>query len=183
MEEKSFLKELKSLYIYQRIFNFIGIENLEIKLFIHSKYFQKKLKLTLYDYQKAYLNKIVKNITDYLSSDDSLFDKDYLNIKFKNDIMNYNITKSIFQNYLDDIFKNLNEKENFKIDIFSPFFEFLCQKEYFEKLFTIRVNLIKYENLVKEYKIIFNKLNEYKYEYSSIDFIIDDNYQFDKYME
>ena len=175
MEEKSFLKELKSLYIYQRIFNFIGIENLEIKLFIHSKYFQKKLKLTLYDYQKAYLNKIVKNITDYLSSDDSLFDKDYLNIKFKNDIMNYNITKSIFQNYLDDIFKNLNEKENFKIDIFSPFFEFLCQKEYFEKLFTIRVNLIKYENLVKEYKIIFNKLNEYKYEYSSIDFIIDDN--------
>ena len=178
MEIKEILGGLKSSYIFDIIFSYIKNKNYKYKLFIHSKTFQNKNKINLFDYQRKYINKIGIKIYTYFSSKYySKFEKENLKNKFREDSLTFNVTKEVFQNYLDDFFKNYHKKNCFLIDIYSPFFEFLSTKEYFKELFSIQANLDS--NLENDYIMAFDKLNKLKSEYSSLDFFINHNINFE----
>ena len=182
MEEKNILKGLKSSYIFHNIFDFIKDKNYKYKLFIYSKTLQNKLKINLFEYQKKYIDKLGIKNHKYLSFNYFIDDikKDDLENKFKENFLNFKINKETFQNYLDDFFKNYH-KNNILIDIFSPFFEFLSTKEYFEKFFIITINLIEKYQLDNDYINAFNKLNQSKSKYSSLEFIINKNIEIEKW--
>ena len=56
MENLSILARINSNYILKDIFTFIRSKNFKLKLFVYSKYFQKKLDLKLINYQEHYLD-------------------------------------------------------------------------------------------------------------------------------
>ena len=60
------LGKINSKDIIKDILNYIKDENFKYKLFIHSKYFQKKLDINLIELKKKYLSKIKFYIDDYL---------------------------------------------------------------------------------------------------------------------
>ena len=68
MENKSLLETIKSKYIFEQIFGFIKDKNFKLKLFIHSKIFQKKLELEFTDYTNAYLSKFKIELKNYFNS-------------------------------------------------------------------------------------------------------------------
>jgi hypothetical protein len=136
MEIKEILRGLKSSYIFDIIFSYIKNKNYKYKLFIYSKTFQNKNKIDLFDYQKKYIKeKGLKKHKYFSNKYFSIFEKDYLKNKFREDSLTFNVTKEVYENYLDDFFKNYHKKNCFLIDIYSPFFEFLSTKEYFKELF------------------------------------------------
>ena len=181
MEKKSILKELKSFYIIEIIFSYIKDKDYKYIIAIYSKAIQNKLNISLFDYQKKYINKKGIIINSYLSNKDyNKFEKDYLIKKLNEDLLKFNINKDSLENYLDYFFKNYRGNNYFIIDIFSPFFEFLLTKKYFKTLFTIQVNLIE-ENLENDYISVFKKLNQSEFIYSSLDFIVNKNISKDKW--
>ena len=180
MENKNILEGLKSYYIFDIIFSYIKNKYYKYNLVIYSKVFQNKIKINLFDYQKNYMNKLGIKIHKYFSNKYyGKFEKDILSKKFREDSLTFNISKDIFEKYLDDFFKNYHKKNKFLIVIYSPFFEFLSMKEYFKELFSIQINLDS--NLGNDYLLVFDKLNKLKSEYSSLDFIINDNIEIDKW--
>ena len=77
--------------------------------------------------------------------------------------------------------KIIIKKNIFVIEIYYPFFEILSTKKYFKDLFSIQVIL---DSLIEnDYAISFDKLNKLKSEYSSLDFIITDNMEIEKWKE
>ena len=96
------LENIKANYVLKTIFDYLENENLNLKLFIHSKLFQKKLGLNLYDYWDNYFSeKLEDTITlkDYFFFQDEdgdlyypeNFDKDLLNKKLKDDSISNDI--------------------------------------------------------------------------------------------
>ena len=62
--ETNLLKNIKSNYILRRIFDNIKDKKLLLKLFDHSKLFQKKLDIKLFDYKKVFFKNF--SFEDYL---------------------------------------------------------------------------------------------------------------------
>ena len=140
MEIKEILGGLKSSYIFDIIFSYIKNKNYKYKLFIHSKTFQNKNKINLFDYQRKYINKIGIKIYTYFSSKYySKFEKENLKNKFREDSLTFNVTKEVFQNYLDDFFKNYHKKYCFLIDIYSPFLNFYLIKNILKNYFQFKL--------------------------------------------
>ena len=182
MENKSLFETINSKYIRQRIFDFIKDENFKFKLFIHSKLYQKQFELEMIDFKERYITQTKINIDSYLlcynlfNTDPKHFDKTILNTKLQEDLVKNNLNIDIIHEYLINdlkkLSKKLTEKENEKelnkfiyfkkeINIFSPFFDFLINSEYFD-LFTIpiSVKLIEKFNLKNDYISAFEKLNK-----------------------
>ena len=61
------LEQINSDYLLINLFEYIEDENYKMKLFVHSKLFQKRLKINLYDYKLEFFDSKSKNfyIMDY----------------------------------------------------------------------------------------------------------------------
>ena len=182
MEEKQILKNIKSKYVLQLIFIYIGDNNLKYKLFSYSQYFQKLLNLQFSDYKMKYLNELGINLNNYLCSN---FPNDNLQELYEllvEDLSKLNIDREIFEFYIINYFQekinqyqklNNNEIELIpydSIDIYCPFFNNLIKTNLFSKILNIniRTDLIKQYNLMNNYISIFNKLNKSNSKYSSL---------------
>ena len=148
MEESGLLGKIKNNYIFQDIFDYIKDDIIKLKLFKYSKLFKKKLNLDLFLYQKKYYELLGLNLFKYLSVYDEeeeeypeKFDKDYLNKKFKKDLLHIGLNIKDFEKYIIKYFITYdynikNKKHNIKyIDIFS-----LLYLTYYQRL----IYLIKY---------------------------------------
>ena len=186
--ETNQLKNIKSNYILRRIFDNIKDKKILLKLFDHSKLFQKKLDIKLFDYKKVFFKNF--SFEDYLCFnklyDDNIeFDKEELKNNLKNDLskIKYDYKNIVNeQDYLIYHFKKyynkLKEEEldcdkehKILIDIYSPFFETLSKTEIFFDLFNIIIlpkNIIKKYNLLNDYINYFEKIKKFESKYTSI---------------
>ena len=185
METKKLLNKISSKYILKKLFDFIKDDNIQFNICRYSKYFQNKLGFELHDYQEKYfkligINESTINLYDFLSNPKYVGVD--LNKKLNEFLIQKNINKVIieryflyyFNQYAKNNWQNIDNKEMYKsdlkIDIYSPFFEFLSQKENLSQIFSIiiRLNLIKENCPLKiEYINTFDKLNQIYSNYSS----------------
>ena len=140
-ENNIILDNIKSKYIIQNIFNYIKNSNFKFKLVNYSKYYQKKFDLTLADYQEKYFRKYTENlkidILDYLTKTPS-FNNKRLKEKLNELLLKYNFENNIhFQRYVLFCLQNYLNKNEFPlfIDIYSPFFDFVSNSDFFENVF------------------------------------------------
>ena len=133
---------IKSKYIYDIIFSYINDKNFKYKFFKYSKENQSKLSINLTDYKNIYYNSLDFNLDDYLlykyNNSETNFDIKYLTKKLNEDLTKFNIDIKDFESALDYHIKSNLTKEHY-IDIFSPLFDFLSKKNYFEKIFSINI--------------------------------------------
>ena len=185
MENLSILARINSNYILKDIFTFIRSKNFKLKLFVYSKYFQKKLDLKLINYQEHYLDQFGMKFMDYLFFNlngfvGKDFNKNSLKQKLDDDISKNNLSMNKIESIIIDYFKDMEENtkidlvnlSEIPIDIYSPFFNCISKTKYFETIFTILifVDIIEKYNLKKDYIDFFNKLNESDCNYSSLKF-------------
>ena len=183
MDTKRLFGKISSKYIIEEILSYIKDKNLKYNLFKYSKKFQRKLDLSLVDYQELYLNNLGMKLNNYLYSekneDPKTFSKYILTKNLQHDIIKYKINKNIFEKVILHYFnkKAKTIKNNFKdfeseqkIEIYSPFFDLLSKTDIFSKCFvvTISINVIKKHNLKNDYISVFEKLNKSEINYSSI---------------
>ena len=170
---ESLFTKIKSKYIINKICYYIKDENILRKLLFYSKSLQGKINITLFDYQKNYVNKRMK-WEDYIYYDYSSykdFNKDNLKNKLKKDLENINpIDNNTIQKIVIDYFRNKKYKNKYseRIDIYSPFFDLLSKTEFFNN-FTIYISMVMIEEckLEKEYISKFHELNNANINYSS----------------
>ena len=120
MENQYLIKKIQSSYIIKNIFNYIKDKNFILKIFIHSKLFQKKLELTII-YKEKYIDKIGFDIKKLLHIEQEKYEKDYLIKKYNNFLFENKLNKKEFENILSDIIKyiivkNINKENNIKKD-------------------------------------------------------------------
>ena len=188
MKPKKLIERISSELILQKILNYIEDENTKLKLFFKIKFKGKNIfKLT--DYKEKYIKKLGIDINEYLSCyiSTDVFNKNFLENKFKNDLIKYkldeNVIKEVVVNYFEkyskslkediDRDKNIFEKSEIPIDIYSPFFDILSKEKYFEEIFNIQIpiTIIKNEKLINDYISIFRKFNNSNIKYSSLKII------------
>ena len=179
MNSNRLLQKISSKYIFQIIFHYIEDNIIPMKIIFYSKYFQKKLDLSIFDYQKIYFKNIGFNIKKYLSnfSTDSEIkynDKELLIKKFNEDLLKYKINVNDINKYVMNYFQNIYVKDNIDyykyIDVYSPFFDIISKSKIFEKHFIIPISieLIKNYELKNDYIRAFKRLNELKIKYSAL---------------
>ena len=176
METNIKLEKIKSKYVIEEIFKYIENNNFIYKFFSHSKLFQSRLSLELYDYQERYIkHKIGEfNISSYLYDP---YDSGNLERKLYILTEGKNIEKDIldkyalnhYQKYWENL-KNTNGQNNKLIDYYSkeipicidsPFFDILSKEEIFEKIFSIIVPVYLIgEYYLPDYIKAFKKLEE-----------------------
>ena len=175
MEEQSIILKIKSLYTLRNIESYIKDEYLLYKMIFKSKSVQSKLNITLDNYKALYLKKQYNfNLNQFFYAE-----KNDLNENLNTFLKRYNITKNILELYIIYYYKdkmneiktvNKNRFDNYlqKIDINSPFFDFLITKDFFSELFLIVINItnLKQNGLNKDYTSRFNKLNNMNTKYS-----------------
>ena len=202
MEYFSELSNIKSKHILDNIFGFIKVVNLKLNLLKYSKYFQKILNITFFNYQNVYFKKANFYLPDFLSfkyEENEEFDKDLLQKKLENFLIKHpQLTISDINKYVEEFIpkyanklkkeKVNNEQEtnyekpyNNFIDIYSPFFELISKSEHFGNIFTINIptNLIIKNNLENSYINIFDNLEKNNYNYYSIKIILNDTKDLD----
>ena len=178
------MEKIKSKYCALQAFNFIGDINFKYKLFLNSKYYQKKFDLKLFDYKEIYINLLRINFDNYLSFNNiatNNFDKEILRKNFEQYNLDINEIKENIINYFKKYLKSNIEKSNdfqfitYKhylkpISIYSPFFEILSKTSFFDEIFTIQIpiKVIEKYNLEKDYISAFEILNKANTNYSSI---------------
>ena len=172
MENQGIMNKIKSIYIIHNIFNYIIDSNLQLKLFIYSKYFQNKLNIK-FIYKEKYLKKIGFNLEDYLFSDKEEYIKDFLRKKYENFIIDNKLNKVKFEDILYEVLENkkikdideeevnkINKDSEKLIDINSPLFEIISKTKILEKYFSIYISQDIESNESKKYYIYINKLNK-----------------------
>ena len=172
MENKELLTKLKSKYLILTIFEYIKDDNIMLKLFVKSKYFQKKIDVDLFDYQQIFFNKNKFDFRDYFSTFDLYYDdpekynKDELKNKIKDKAIILQIDIKSIEKYVVKFYKkygkNLNYENKINIDIFSPFFLELSKNEFFKNIFIIPISMriIEKFNLQNEYIKAFEGINK-----------------------
>ena len=190
--EDEILKRISSKYILRYIAEYVKDENFMLKLFVYSKYFQKKLGLELSDYINKHIERFEKlglkaenflKFQNYFTKD---YDKNILSTKLNNELNKFGIGIKKYQNYSNNyftIYENNYKKNNLKfnlieynensekiININSPLFDPISKTNSFNLFFTIEIPLstIKEFNLKNDYKSIFQKMNELNINYSSL---------------
>ena len=178
------MENINSIYVLNEIFSYIMNTNFKYKLFAHSKLFQQKLGMQLYEYQERFMNKFNMEMSTYLNFQaisNKDFDKNILKKKLENDIsinkLDIKIVESCIINYLNNVAYKIKKNntiidKELALDIYSPFFEIISKTELFELKFTIPINadLIKKNNLKGDYISAFENLNASNIKYSSIYF-------------
>jgi hypothetical protein len=181
------LNKIKSDFVLNIISNYIK-DDIKYKLFMHSKKFQKKLGLSLNDYQEKSITRTGINLFNYFSG---FHDQKYGPHSYYTSIMKHSGNKyelfflkdslkkdfllhlkmlkiKYIKSYLVYFFKKYKENKkddsNLYLDIFCPFFDLLSNQEYFAELFTILIDtlFIEKNKLENEYISTFNKLNKSK---------------------
>ena len=190
MNNKSILEKINSKYIIQTIVGYIERKDFLFELIFYSKSLQKKLEISLFDYQEKYLN---KNLSweNYLftNENNNQYDKNLLKQNLKDDLNFFKIDdksiQKIVYNYYkrhanellsQNTVKDLNVCEfTDSIDFYSPFFDSLSKTEVFELVFNIAIEmkLIKKFNLQKDIAVNFDKLNNANINYTSISFFFE----------
>ena len=197
MENQGIIYKIKSYYIIKNIFNCIKDRNLQLKLFIHSNYFQTKLNIKLV-YKQKYLNKIGFNLDSYLYIEQEQYKRDILNKKYNNFLLENKINKKKFEDILFEILENnkindtdegnantIRKNDEILINIDSPLSEIISKTKIFESNFTIYIsqkNIDEYK-LKDDYLIFFNKLNQSNIKYSSIYYIFNNKCKINKLKE
>lgn len=203
MEDKSILKKIKSKELFNELFEFIKDPNFKLKLFVHSKSFQKKLDLDLVDYEKTYIDQFGIDLNNYLFCENNIFpskfEKDILKNNLENDIKEKKLDINMLKKIIVDVYSKKYEKQyqgskkdnsnsndcnglietEVPIEIFSPFIDILSETEAFEKMFTISLSMYIIEkfDLKDEYISMFEKLNNSKKsKYSSLNIYYEDSY-------
>ena len=179
MKKNKIIEQLKPLSLLNFIFNYVKDDNLKLKLFTYSKFFQKKFSIQLIDYQERYINQLGINFNNYLAVKYK-YKENELKMKLEDNLLKNNIDINI--NDIQKIaIKNFEKKmklyqdkinnNEFFIDIYSPFFDSLSKNEIFDN-FTIKINVEDIEefNLKNDYITIFDKMNKSNSNYSSIYF-------------
>ena len=202
MEYFSELSKIKSKHILDNIFGFIKVVNLKLNLLKYSKYFQKILNITFFNYQNVYFKKANFYLPDFLSfkyEENEEFDKDLLQKKLENFLIKHpQLTISDINKYVEEFIPkyanklkkekvNNDQETNYEksynnfIDIYSPFFELISKSEHFGNIFTINIptNLIIKNNLENSYINIFDNLEKDNYNYYSIKIILNDTKDLD----
>ena len=148
MKKQELIKRIKPTYIINYIFKYIKDNNLKLKLFIYSKYFQNKLNIKLIDYKEKYIDSIGFDINKYLHRKD---ESDNLIDKYNNFLLKNNFNKKEFENIFSEvIIKRINEnKGNLKklIDMESPFFDIISKTKIFENNYIIYIS----QNIIDKY--------------------------------
>ena len=193
------LIKIKSKYIIEKIFDYIINRDFKYKLFLYSKYIKYKLDITVYDYQKIYLDGLRIDFEKYLNFINNKYPDDfnpsYLTIQLKKNLSNYNLdindvllyVINYFSKYANNFYENdIDKKFNYKyngksIIIFSPFFDCLSKNDIFEKIFNIHISTkeIKKFALKNEYTTIFKNMNKNRSKYSTISFVFNDSKDID----
>ena len=146
------MENINSIYVLNEIFSYIMNTNFKYKLFAHSKLFQQKLGMQLYEYQERFMNKFNMEMSTYLNFQaisNKDFDKNILKKKLENDIsinkLDIKIVESCIINYLNNVAYKIKKNntiidKELALDIYSPFFEIISKTELFELKFTIPIN-------------------------------------------
>ena len=192
------LEGIKSKVIFRYLFSHIK-EKTKFKLVIYSKKFQYTLNLSLRNYKEKCFESFKNiNLLDYLSmKNEKQVNKlgyysftNRLQKQFNNKIKKLKFEDKIIEEYIEFYFKQLyNEyknKEEVKkdvldkqllIDIYSPFYELLMDKDIFEKLFMLYIPfpLIYKRELLNDYYDATDLLKESNPDFSSFYFELDGN--------
>ena len=185
MEYQKLINKLSSTYIIKNIFNFIKDNNLQFKLFIHSKSLQKKLDIKLIDYKEKYVSKL--GFDKYLYIEEEKYKKNYLNEEYNKFLLENKFNKEELNNIIYEVLENKKEndikgeniiEEGFKtfINIDSPLFKVISKTKNFDTNYTIFISQkILYEYNLKDYfKNYFEYLKKLNRKYSSIYYSFND---------
>ena len=167
------LEKISSKVILKKIFNYIQNDMLKYKLFIHSKLFQEKLDIHIYDYKEIYLNKREINLFDYWKLDYNKYDEDIIK-KLKENLLYTHTNNKIIKPYLLYYINKYNNKllsefnENkIIINIFSKLLQTFSSLNIFDKIFSILINKKK-EYKINDIKKLIDYLNNNNIKYPSI---------------
>ena len=176
INQNNLFEKILSKYIILNIFEFLD-DKLKLQIFQHSKEYQKKFNLNLFDYQKKCIEVQGINLNDYLYDSHgkklSDFSEGCLRQKLKNSLKlkNFNMEKYLIT-YYDNYYKNKNNYDNpiIYIDIYSPFFPILSKTKYFWELFAISINteFMHLNRLEAYYKYFFIDILKSNIKYSLI---------------
>ena len=179
------INKIKSKYILKYLFNYIGNSSFELKLFIHSKYFQNILNLTQSYYYKKYLDSLGLNLNKFIHKEEDDFDftSNSLTNEYDLFITKNNLNKEKVESVLYEILNGQNEKNKRKyyINIESPLFEMISKTNDFGKKYIIYIS----QSIIEGYKLNdvclskFDKLNKENIKYSSILYAFNDIAQID----
>ena len=161
------LDKIKSKMIFKTIFSFMPNQYYKLKLFKNSKKFQSKLGIELKDYKIAHIVKKKSiELKKYFSFEDNfkkVEDKAILKTNLENDLnkLNLNIDLKSFEecalNYFCD---EDNDKNGIKLDIYSPFYEYILKGGMKEQIIEMKEQII--ELIIPINKIInFQLKNDY----------------------
>ena len=167
MNKESLLNKLSSKYLIDIITSYIDDENFLYKLFIYSKFFQKKLNIESLDYKNKYFTTVLE------SNKNIFFDqKDKTKENFETFLINYNINRFDLAKIAVDYFKTRKKyEERKKISFDCPIFDALSKIENFDNIFSISINLNDsiYDN--KDFfNSYFDKLKNSNIKFSSLVF-------------
>ena len=167
------LKKISSKYILIKILNYIQDDMFKYKLFVHSKLFQEKLGIKIYDYQEIYINKKEINLFDYWKLDYNKYDEDIIK-KLRENLLYTHASNKIIKPYLLYYINKYNNKlilefnENkIIINIFSKLLKTFSNLNIFDKIFTILIHKKK-EYKINDIKKSIDYFNDNKLKYPSI---------------
>ena len=171
MNKKRYINKISSIFSINLIFEYIKYDNFKLKFLIHSKKYQKRLKITIFDYLGAYLLKRKLYPVKYFSYVHSyyynsypidVYTKNILKKTFEEDTKKYKINENIFNKYLNIFFEEKKEYGNNFLDVYSPLFDLLCKHhDNFSKLFIpVNIEIIEKENLKNDFINGFNKIRQ-----------------------
>ena len=180
-EDKSILTNLKSIYIFDKIFSYIKDNNFKLKLLKYSKALKENFNIKKNEYINKYLDYCINEKDKNILFLSTLNDCDCKNFtEYKKTLQKYTIKYNIKQNALEEYFINLIEKgikkeasDEIKINIYSPFLNHFINN-YLEHLcFSININKIHNHSLNNDVSNIFKKMNESNINYKSLYIYLD----------
>ena len=180
MNNGAMINKIKSKYILKYLFNYIGNTSFELKIFIHSKYFQNKLNLTQSYYYKKFLDSLGFNLNKYIykEEDDLALTIDSLTRDYDLFITKNNLNKEKVESVLYEILngQNAKNKRKYYINIESPLFEMISKTNDFEKKYIIYISQKIIDGNTSNNVCLskFDKLNKENIKYSSILYAFND---------
>ena len=108
MNSNTLLEKIESKYLLNSLFEYVNKDNFKLKLFVHSKFFQNKLDINIFNYQDIYFNNTGFYLYNYLCDYENYDIRKYLKDK-------PHLNQNILNKYAIDYFKHyLNDLEGKK---------------------------------------------------------------------